>query len=77
MSSASAPHEVLTGKPISFGLSCWRWERRRYRTILELARQWDVTLELRESCHGLRRDIEGVVSGRNVDRFLSEFVRTC
>jgi len=40
-----------------------------------LAQSVGVTLELRQTCRGLRRDIEGEVSGRNVDRFIAEFAR--
>jgi hypothetical protein len=40
-----------------------------------LAAQWGVTLRLEQRRRGLLRLIEGEVSGRNVDRFLTEFAR--
>jgi hypothetical protein len=45
--------------------------------MIELARLTGVSLELREHWHGLRRTIEGTVSGENVDRFICEFGRHC
>jgi hypothetical protein len=62
-------------KPISVGLTCWLWEWKREESIKQLARKMNVTLQLTERRHGLRREIEGHVSGHNVERFLSEFAR--
>ncbi len=62
---------------ISVGLTCWRWQRRRARQITQLAEQWEVTLQLNQRSRGLRRDIECQVSGKNVDRFIGEFMRRC
>jgi hypothetical protein len=75
MSSRDSNPAPSARKPIRIGLSCWRWEWGRYRSLLRLAQSVGVTLELRQTCHGLRRDIEGEVSGRNVDRFIAEFAR--
>ena len=68
------PH--FSGKPISVGLTCWLWERRT-RAIRELGQRLGVTLQLTQHIRGLRRDIECQVSGKNVDRFIGEFVRHC
>ena len=67
--------EVETSKPISIGLTCWRWEWSRPRAIVKLAQRTGVTLRLTERRHGLHRDIEGLVSGPNVDRFIGEFAK--
>jgi hypothetical protein len=45
--------------------------------MIELARLTGVRLELREHWHGLRKTIDGSVSGENVDRFICEFGRRC
>jgi hypothetical protein len=68
------PH--FSVKPISVGLTCWLWERRT-RAIRELGQRLGVTLQLTQHIRGLRRDIECQVSGKNVDRFIGEFVRHC
>ena len=65
------------GKPISVGVTCWCWQLLRARRIVRLAQQLGVTLQLTQRWHGLRRDIECRVSGKNVDRFIGEFVRRC
>jgi len=64
-------------KPISVGLTCWRWQRRRAQTITQMAQRLGVTLKLTQRLHGLRREIECQVSGDNVDKFIGEFVRRC
>jgi len=64
-------------KPITVGLTCWLWEWSRARTIIELARRMDVSLQITQHVHGLRREIQCEVSGENVDRFIGEFVRRC
>jgi len=66
----------VSGKPISVGLTCWLWERRS-RAIIDLARRLGVTVKLTQHIRGLRRDIDCQVSGKNVDRFIGEFVRHC
>ncbi len=76
-STPSTPPVSLPSKPICVGLTCWRWERARPRELLRLAQQLGVTVELTERIHGLHREIEARVSGRNVDRFIGEFVRHC
>jgi hypothetical protein len=63
--------------PIRIGLTCWLWERHRYVAIVQLAHHLGVTLQLTQHYRGLFREIEGEVSGENVDRFLSEFARHC
>ena len=45
--------------------------------MIQLARQFGVTLEITQHLHGLHLEIEGQVSGENVDRFLGEFARRC
>jgi len=45
--------------------------------MIELATLTGVRLEMKERLHGLRRTIEGTVSGENVDRFIGEFGRRC
>lgn len=58
------------------GMTCWLWQRRA-RKISALAASLGVTLQLTQHIHGLRREIEIQVSGRNVDRFIGEFSRKC
>lgn len=72
----SKPAPQIATKPISVGLTCWLWERRE-RAIAKLAARWEVSLKITRRIHGLRRDIECQVSGKNVDRFIGEFVRHC
>ena len=43
--------------------------------MVRLAEHTGVTLQLTERRHGLHRDIDGLVSGQNVDRFIGEFAR--
>lgn len=69
--------ESSLGKPISVGLTCWLWQWGRRFTMIRLAEHLGVTLELTQRRHGLRLEIEGYVSGQNVDRFISEFARRC
>jgi hypothetical protein len=68
---------AAANKPISIGLTCWLWQARRRCTIVELAADLGVKLEIRQRRHGLRVEIEGEVSGENVDQFISEFARHC
>ena len=70
------PFERVPSKPICVGLTCWLWERRA-RTIAQLAQSLGVSLEITQHVRGLRREISCQVSGRNVDRFIGEFVRRC
>jgi hypothetical protein len=70
------PLDRVSGKPICVGLTCWLWERRE-RTIAQLAQSLGVTLKITQHIHGLHREIECQVSGKNVDRFIGEFVRRC
>ena len=81
MPPSEPPFAGLPSKPICVGLTCWRWERARPRELLRLAQKLGVTVELTveltERIHGLHREIEARVSGRNVDRFIGEFVRHC
>lgn len=67
----------LVSKPICVGLTCWFWEMRKPKAIIDLAHKMGVTVQLTQKVHGLRREIEAQVSGRNVDRFIGEFVRHC
>ena len=70
----SAP---LSPKPISVGLTCWRWQWRRAQMIVQLAQRLGVTVKLTQHLHGLHREIQCQVSGENVDKFIGEFVRHC
>jgi hypothetical protein len=69
--------DSLPSKPISIGLTCWRWQKTKAQTIQLTAQRLGVTLNLTERIHGLRREIEAQVSGQNTDRFIGEFVRNC
>jgi hypothetical protein len=71
------PADSLPTKPICIGLTCWLWERGRSQAIVRLAQRMNVTVQLTQKVRGLHRIIEARVSGRNVDRFLGEFVRHC
>jgi len=71
------PAAVETPKPICVGLTCWFWQRSKPRAIVELAESMGVRVELTERIRGLRREIDAQVTGRNVDRFIGEFVRNC
>ena len=62
---------------ITLGLTCWLWDWGRRRAISQLARRTGVNVQLTQHFHGLRREIECVVSGENVDKFVGEFVRHC
>ena len=74
--STTSPDECGTGKPISVGSTVWLWQRRE-QTIAGLAQRLGVTLRLTQHIHGLRREIDGRVSGKAVDRFSGEFGRRC
>ena len=76
MNSLSAKIEASPGKPISIGLTSWLGQRRATR-VIQVSQRLGVTLQLTEHIHVLRRDIQGQVSGRNVDRSIGEFVRPC
>ena len=76
MKSTSNKMEHPPEKPISVGLTCWRWQRPA-RTIAQLAQRLGVTLQLTQHIRGLRREVECQVSGKNVDRFIGEFIRHC
>jgi hypothetical protein len=45
--------------------------------LIQLAEHFGVTLEITQQRHGLYMEIEGRVSGENVDKFISEFARRC
>lgn len=77
MEPSATPFESLPAKPICIGLTCWRWQSKKAQTIVRLAQSLGVTVHLTEKIHGLHREIEAQVSGRNIDRFLGEFVRHC
>ena len=67
--------EAPSAKPIRVGLTCWLWERNRSQEIRNLAQRVGVSVKVSEKIHGLRREIEAQVSGRNVDHFIGEFAR--
>ncbi len=69
--------EPPRSKPISIGLTCWLWQWSRRWTMIQLAKHLEVTLHITQRRHGLYLEIEGHVSGANVDRFISEFARRC
>lgn len=77
MEASATTVASVEAKPICVGLTCWLWERGRPKAIVELAKSMGVTVELTQKVHGLHREIEAQVSGRNVDRFIGEFVRHC
>lgn len=77
MEQSFPPIERRSPKPLSVGLTCWRWERKRTQAIVQLAQRLGVTVQLTERIRFLHRDIEARVSGPNVDRFIVEFVRHC
>jgi hypothetical protein len=78
MEPPTAPDAIPTApKTICIGLTCWRWQKTKAQTILGLAQRLGVTVKLTERIHGLRREIEAQVSGKNTDRFIGEFVRNC
>jgi hypothetical protein len=75
MKQTASPLESPPIKPIRVGLTCWRWERNRSREIQHLAQRLGVAVRVTEKTHGLHREIEAQVSGRNVDHFIGEFAR--
>jgi hypothetical protein len=77
MEPFDTPPENLPAKPICVGLTCWRWQSQKSKAIVELAKNLGVTVQLTQKLHGLHREIEARVTGRNTDRFISEFVRHC
>jgi len=77
MKPTVAPAGSAPTKPIIVGLTCWLWELGRVKAIMQLAQRLDVTVQLKQTTHGLHREIVAEVSGQNVDRFIGEFVRHC
>ena len=77
MNEISPAPENPPAKPICVGLTCWLWELGRGKAILQLAERLGVTVRLKQEVRGLHREIVAEVSGRNVDRFIGEFVRHC
>ena len=67
--------EAPSTKPIRVGLTCWFWEINRTREIHRLAQRVGVTVKVTERTRGLHREIEALVTGRNVDHFIGEFAR--
>jgi len=76
ITTAATPLASDSMKPICVGVTCWLWQRPA-RRIAQAAQRCEVTLQLTQHIHGLRREIECRVSGKNVDRFIGEFVRRC
>lgn len=64
-------------KPIRVGLTCWLWERKQPKALLNLAKEMGLNVKVTERTRWLRRDIEAQVSGGNVDHFIGEFARHC
>jgi hypothetical protein len=77
MSDLAPPSATLPAKPISIGLTCWRWQRSKRQAILGLASRLGVTVHLTEKISGFRREIQAEITGQNIDRFIGEFVRRC
>jgi hypothetical protein len=77
MEQPVTPVQSLPAKPICIGLTCWRWQWRRARSILRLAQRLGVTVQLTQKSHGLHREIQAQVSGGDTDRFIGEFIRHC
>jgi len=77
MDNTETPGALAPSKPISVGLTCWLWQWSRRLTMIHLAKHLGVQLQLTQRRHGLHLEIEGHVSGQNVDRFISEFARRC
>ena len=77
MDLPATPSESLPAKPICVGLTCWRWQSQKSKAIIELAQRLGVKVRLTQKIHGLHREITAEVSGRNIDRFIGEFVRHC
>jgi hypothetical protein len=75
MNQSAVLPEAPSVKPIRVGLTCWLWERNRSREIQNLAQRVGVSVKVSEKIHGLHREIEAQVSGRNVDHFIGEFAR--
>lgn len=75
MSTPIATPETRPTKPICVGLSCWLWDLGKPQAILQLGQKLGVKVQITQKFRGLRREIEAQVSGRNVDHFISEFVR--
>ncbi len=71
------PEREAASKPICVGLTCWFWQMRKPKAIIELAQKMGVTVQLTQKVNGLHREIVAQVSGQNVDRFIGEFVRHC
>ena len=69
--------DSVPAKPIRIGLTCWRWQRTKSRSIRQLAVRLGVNLQLTEKYRGLHRVIEAQISGQNTDRFIAEFARHC
>jgi len=75
MNQTAVLPEAPSATPIRVGLTCWLWERNRAKEIQNLAQRVGVSVKVSEKIHGLHREIEAQVSGRNVDHFIGEFAR--
>ncbi len=75
MNDVLNPSENVPAKPICVGLTCWLWQTNRAEKMKTLAQRLGVNLKLKQVTHGLYREIQAEVSGRNVDRFIGEFAR--
>jgi len=75
MNQTTLEPETVATKPISVGLTCWRWETKRPKAIVTLAQRMGVTVRLTVKNRGLYQEVEAQVSGRNVDSFIGEFAR--
>lgn len=76
MENPVASHDANM-KPISIGLTCWRWQKGKAHAILRLAQEVGVKVRITERIRGLRREINAEVTGENTDRFIGKFVRQC
>jgi hypothetical protein len=76
MQNPPAP-DYASMKPISIGLTCWRWQKGKAQAILRIAQEVGVKVRITEHIRGLRREINAEVTGENTDQFIGEFVRQC
>jgi hypothetical protein len=75
METSTLAKETLSAKPICVGFTCWRWDTKRPKALLQLAQRLGVNVKLSVKNRWLQRDIEAQVSGRNIDHFIGEFAR--
>jgi hypothetical protein len=75
MNTTAPVEQKVSAKPIRVGFTCWRWETQRPKALVKLAQRLGVNVKVVQRNHFLQSDVEAVVSGQNVDRFIGEFAR--